>query len=190
MKPIFEKLWQAAQIYLDTRVNDEHTKISIRYAFELMEQEGGDGNIVIPAVILHDVGWKKVPVDLQLQAFGPKAKNSGLNRTHEVEGVKIARNILKQVGYDNTKAKEILEIIDGHDSRKSACSLNDQLVKDADKLWRFSKLGFWTDLERFEETFDESLFRLKNNIAKWFFTNTAKEIAAAEIKKRASEKQK
>jgi len=188
MKPIFNELWQFAQVYLDTRANDVHTEISMRYAFDLIKKEGGDSDIVIPAIILHDVGWKKVPADLQLEAFGPKANNPELNRVHEVEGVKIAQTILEQVNYDHTRAKEILEIIDGHDSRKQALSLNDRLVKDADKLWRFSKLGFWIDIERFEETFDEGITRLKRNIANWFFTDTAIKMAKAEVKKREGEK--
>ena len=188
MNSIFEKLWRAARPYLDTRANDIHTEISIQYAFQLIKQEGGDVDVVIPAITLHDVGWKKVPADLQLQAFGPKAKKPELNRLHEEESVKIARKILKQMDFDEVKSREILEIIDGHDSRKTALSLNDQVVKDADKLWRFSKEGFWIDLERFEETFDESMSRLKGNISNWLFTDTAKEIAATELEQREGEK--
>ena len=38
----------------------------------------------------------------------------------------------------------MIEIIDGHDTRKHALSLEDALMKDADKLWRFSRHGVAT----------------------------------------------
>ena len=66
----------------------------------LLAEIGGDEDIVIPAIILHDVGWKKVPENLQLRAFGPRATSRELNRMHEVEGVKIAGDILKKVNYE------------------------------------------------------------------------------------------
>ena len=84
MKPVFEKIRQLAKPFLDTRRNDVHTAISTRLAFRLLEQEGGYEDIVIPAIILHDIGRKRVPTELQLQAFGPKATRPELNRLHEV----------------------------------------------------------------------------------------------------------
>ena len=66
-------------------------------AFKLMDREGGDEDIVIPAVILHDVGWIKIPENLQLKAFGPNAKDPKLNRTHEIEGVRLAAEILHEI---------------------------------------------------------------------------------------------
>lgn len=62
------------------------------------------------------------------------------------------------------------------------------IVKDADKLWRYSKSGFYIDIERFNETFDAGLNRLRKNISNWFFTKTAREMTAEMIKKREKEK--
>ena len=90
MEAVFESIWQLANPYLNTRKNDIHTKISTELAFELLKREDGDSTIVIPAIILHDVGWKKVPEHLHLKAFGPKATSPELNRIHEKEGLKIA----------------------------------------------------------------------------------------------------
>ena len=187
MKTIFQKIWQLAEPYLNTRKNNIHTKISTEFAYRLLEKEGGDQDIVIPAIILHDVGWKRVPENLQLKAFGPKATSPELNRLHEVEGVKIAKDILERVNYDEDRIEEILEIIDGHDSRKEAISLNDKLVKDADKLWRCSEEGFHIDIERFEVNFVEYLNTIRSKLQKWLFTNSAKEIAREEIKNRVKE---
>jgi HD superfamily phosphodiesterase len=187
MKAVFEKILELAKPYLDTRKNEIHTEISIRFAFQLLEGEGGDEDTVIPATILHDVGWKRIPEDLQPKAFGPKAACPELNRIHETEGVKIAREILGQVGYDRDKTEEILEIIDGHDSRRQAISLNDKLVKDADKLWRFSKEGLHIDLERFGQTRAEGLERIRSDLKKCFFTDSAREMARKELEKRIQE---
>ena len=188
MKPVFEKIRQLAKPFVDTRHNDVHTEISTQLAFDLLEREGGDEDIVIPAIILHDTGWKRVPAELHLQAFGPKATKPELNRRHEVEGVRIAEDILREMNYDADKAEEILGIIDGHDSRQKPVSLNDMIVKDADKLWRYSSCGFYIDIERFGESYEQGVERLRCNMSGWFFTVTAKEIAAEKLSRREKEK--
>jgi HD superfamily phosphodiesterase len=190
MKPVFKKIRQLSKPFLDTRHNDVHTAISTLLAFQLVEQEGGDETIVIPAIILHDTGWKRVPAELHLKAFGPKATEPKLNRLHEVEGVKIAREILQKLKYDALKTKKILKIIDGHDSRTKPVSLNDMIVKDADKLWRYSSSGFYIDIERFGESYEEGLERLRSNVSGWFFTVTAKQMAAEKLSRREKEKTK
>ena len=187
MKAKFEKIWQLAEPFLNTRENDIHTKIATQFAYKLLEKEGGDRDIAIPAIILHDVGWKRVPEHLQLKAFGPKATMPEVNRVHEVEGVKIARDILEKVNYDDDKVEEILEIIEGHDSRKNPISLNDSLVKDADKVWRYSKEAVRINRKRFEHTFVQYLERLRSNLDTWFITDSAKEIAREEMKNRLEE---
>ncbi len=181
MKPIFDKIKQLSKPFLNTRHNDVHTEISTLLAFHLLEQEGGDEDIVIPAIILHDTGWKRVPSKLHLKAFGPKATNPKLNRLHEVEGVKIAKEILQKLNYDAIKTDKILKIIDGHDSRTKPISMNDMIVKDADKLWRYTSSGFYIDIERFGESHEEGLDRLRSNLVGWFFTVTAKEMAADKL---------
>lgn len=186
-RPVFEQIYQLTRPYLNTRRNDVHVDISLQFAHKLLKAEGGQESIVIPAIILHDVGWKKVPEALHLKAFGPKATSPELNRTHEEEGVKIAGAILSNVQYDKEEISEILKIIDGHDSRKKAISLNDQIVKDADKLFRYTQKGFEIDNRRFEETAAEGLNRLRKYINHWFFTQTAYRIAKDELKKREKE---
>jgi len=186
-RPVFKQIYRLAQPYLNTRYNDLHTEMSMQLAYQLLKAEGGQESIVIPAVILHDVGWHKVPAALHLKAFGPKATSPEINRTHEQEGVKIAENILTKVNYDKEKAGEILKIIDGHDSRKESLSLNDSLVKDADKLWRYTQKGFYIDNERFEETVAEGLNRLRKYLNRWFFTDTAYQIAKEELQQRERE---
>ena len=186
-RPVFKQIYQLAQPYLNTRSNDVHTKMSMQLAYQLLSVEGGQEDIVIPAIILHDVGWQKVPAALHLKAFGPKATRPEINRTHEQAGVKIASRILNEINYQKEKISEILKIIDGHDSRKESISLNDSLVKDADKLWRFTKTGFDIDNKRFEETVAEGLNRLRKYLPRWFFTDTACRIAKEELQQRERE---
>ncbi|UCE34565.1 MAG: HD domain-containing protein [Deltaproteobacteria bacterium] len=187
MKRIFEKIWELAEPYLDTRDNTIHTRISVRLAYQLLDREGGDPAIVIPAIILHDVGWKAIPENLHLAAFGPKATSPELNRVHEVEGVRIAKEILEQVQYDHGRIEEILEIIDGHDSREEPLSLNDKLVKDADRLSRYAKEIFHIDMQRYNHTYEEELNRIRSQLEKWFFTRSAKRIARKELRNRLEE---
>jgi HD superfamily phosphodiesterase len=149
----------------------------------LLAEEGANEDIVIPAIVLHDVGWKAIPENLQLKAFGPKAISPELNREHEISGVKTAREILEKVNYDQAEINQILAIIDGHDSRKQAISLDERIVKDADKLFRYTKEALLINTNRFNETIEQAAIRYRSNIDKWFFTDSAKRIAKEELEK-------
>jgi HD superfamily phosphodiesterase len=181
-----DHLWRCALPYLDTRHNALHTRISFDFAVQLLEQEEGDPLVVLPAIILHDVGWKRISEHLHPQAFGPKGKPQ-LNRIHEEEGVNIARELLKQTAIDGHRVAQILTIIDGHDSRIEAISQNDRLVKDADKLWRYSREGFAIDLERFNETYPDGLKWLRDNLPQWLFTAAGRQMALEQLAQRERE---
>ena len=113
----------------------------------------------------------------QVKSFGPDMSRADLRRQHEVEGVKIAKQILNDIKYDSAQSAAILESIDGHDSREHAISFNDRLVKDADKLWRFSPTGIDIDYRRFgKERLAHALWT-RDQINHWLFTDRAKEIA-------------
>lgn len=181
IKPIHQKIFEKAKPFLRTRKNLIHTRIALRYALKLLKSEKGDEDVVIPAIILHDVGWKTIPETLHLTAFGPNPSNLKLARVHEVEGAKIAGIILEKLHYPPKKAKEICQIIRGHDSRKRPISRNDRIVKDADKLWRYSRKGMAIDLGRFHIPRRDYLVFLEAIIDHWFLTPTGKEIARKEI---------
>jgi hypothetical protein len=105
-----------------------------------------------------------------------------LTRIHEIEGEKIARGILEQLHYDQSKTQEILRIIEAHDTRTEAISLNDRLVKDADGLYRVTGEAFAVNIARFEATFDQVMDLVKSNSKTWFVTPTAKNIATKELR--------
>jgi hypothetical protein len=178
----FLAIFDLASPYLNTRENDAHTRIAYQFAIRLLNEEAGDPQVVFPALILHDVGWKSIPEELQLSAFGPGEKDWGLNRIHEVEGARIAGEILEKVNYPPHLREEITEIILGHDSRKEAISLNDAIVKDSDKLWRYSAHGVSINFKRFPLTLSEHLARLRRELDGWFLTRTGKRIAREELR--------
>ena len=62
----------------------------------------------------------------------------------------------------------------------------DALAKDSDKLWRFSEKALQVDPERFGIEPAVHLAWLKRQIDRWFFTETAKEIARKEHDLRAA----
>jgi len=189
IKPIHQKIFEKAKPFLRTRKNLLHTRIALRYALKLLQSEKGDQEVVIPAVLLHDVGWKMIPANLHLTAFGPNPSNPKLARVHEVEGTKIAQAILKDLQYPSQKIKEICRIIRGHDTRRRPISRNDRIVKDADKLWRYSRKGMAIDLDRFRVPRSIYLDFLEKIINEWFLTWTARQIAKREMTSRRGEKE-
>jgi len=185
MEHDYPRIYRLAKPYLQTRNNELHTRIAYSYARRLLSAEGGDPEIVLPAVMLHDVGWWTIPEELQIKAFGPGEKDMEINRRHEIDGARIAGEILENVDYDPMQRKEIMRIILGHDSHIEAESLNDALVKDADKLWRFSKEGLEMHPKLFGIAPDIYVVWLGHQIAKWFLTQTALDFALQEQKLRA-----
>jgi hypothetical protein len=184
LETIYDQIYKKAEIHWDTRHNDIHLPLAYDFAKQLLAHyPEADEAVVLPAILLHDVGWKMVPEEKQLNAFGPKATDKASNRLHEVEGVRLASQILASLNYDPAKTDEILTIIDGHDSRLEALSLNDKLVKDADKLWRFTPTGVGIDYRRFEVELTGYLDYLNQKIEAWLFTPEAKKIAWAELAK-------
>ena len=185
MEPMYVRIFERAREFLDTRDNVLHTRIAAAFAERLLEAEGGDPRVVLPAILLHDVGWKSVPEDLQLKAFGPGHNDMTINRIHEVEGAKLARRLLEEVAYDPTLIDEIVAIILEHDSRMEPLSLNDAIVKDSDKLWRFSAEALQVDPKRFGIDPGVHTRWLKLQIDKWFLTETGKRLAFQEQRERA-----
>jgi len=187
MKPIYQKIFERAKPFLRTRENLIHTKIALRYAIKLLKKVKGDEEVVVPAILLHDVGWKAVPERLQLKAFGPNRSNPQAARLHEVEGAKMARKILEVLHYPPKKVKEICRIIQGHDSRKRSISRSDRFVKDADKLFRYSRKGVAIDLNRFHIHRGDYLSYLERHIEKWFFLSASRQLAREELAQRRRE---
>lgn len=175
----YDTIHEKARPYLNTRYNEVHIALSYDFAKRLLNHyPEADEEVVLTAVILHDVGWKMVPEDKQAGAFGPNVTNAEMQRFHEVESVRIATEILGALNYSEEKSRHIIAIIDGHDTREHVLSLEDKLVKDADKLWRYTPVGVNIDHKRFGIDRGPYLAFLEDMINVWFLTPEARRMAA------------
>lgn len=188
LNAIEARIYQLAMPHLAVRENDIHVANALEFAFKLLETESGDRDIVIPAVILHDVGWSRVSQDI-IRDTVVRYVHTGdksLTRIHEEEGVKIAASILQEVGYGSEQTAKILQIIGGHDSRKTALSINDKIVKDADALTRYAK-SFPMYAGLLGVTHRRHCEILESYGGSWFFLPASKIMAREELEQRKRE---
>ncbi|MDN6412245.1 MAG: hydrolase, partial [Yaniella sp.] len=72
-------------------------------------------------------------------------------------------------------------IIDGHDTRQEAHSLEDALMRDADRSWRFDRVGIALASGWFGQTPDYYTDRLENEIVPELITEAAIAMAHADL---------
>ncbi|WP_201763917.1 HD domain-containing protein [Archaeoglobus sulfaticallidus] len=142
----------------------EHVKRVLNLALYIAEREGGDIAIVKKAAELHDIARDK--------------------ENHAVEGAKIAREILKEEGFDREFIDRVAHCIEAHSfsSGIEPKTLEAKILSDADKLDAMGAIGvvraFQYSFENgrsLEDTlkhFDEKLLKLYDCL----YTNTAKKI--------------
>jgi HD superfamily phosphodiesterase len=178
LPPSHDAIWRLAAPYLAVRNNDEHTIYAYGIAHALTElHPEADPEVVLPAILLHDTGWSQAPQDEVLDAIAPGGGRPDLVLLHEKEGARIAHDVLAAVGHDPGRSGEIIEIIDGHDSRLRSLSLNDSLVKDADKLWRLTPHGIGTVMNWFGLSRDEARRLVDSRVHDHLFTDAARTMA-------------
>jgi HD superfamily phosphodiesterase len=176
-------VWTAARPYMRARKNDVHIPMAYDYAERLLaEHPGADREVVLLSILLHDIGWAVVDQEaIYRDGFGPNMMQSEVRIAHEREGARLAEEILSGLGYDLGLRGRVVEIIDGHDTRSEALSPEDELVKDADALWRFSVAGIAVACDWFGLTPGEYADRTEPQIEGRLFTETARAIARAEL---------
>ncbi|MDH6255810.1 HD domain-containing protein [Aurantimicrobium minutum] len=170
-------IWSLAKDFLRTRDNDAHSLYAYSIAQALLSQiPEADENIVLPAILLHDTGWSTVDERLALEAIAPGADDSlrHLIIQHEKEGARIAREILEQVGVPEEDIVQIVDIIDGHDTRLVTINTNDALVKDSDKVWRVTPHGRRVVMDWFGIDAEQSLRLCAYRAYNELFTDQAK----------------
>jgi|GEM_PF-138384 len=187
MKEIFNRIWELALPYQDKRDDTGHAEVSLRYAMELVTKENANEDVVIPAIILHDVGYSQLTKERRLTVFNMGARDDDRRAAvfeHQVESVKLAIKILRQVDYPSDLTDEILEIISQHDTRDGFISQNEGLVRDADKLWRTSKQGTFVAEARVKAREPERFKMMEEGIKKpkYFYSETARKMALADVK--------
>jgi hypothetical protein len=126
------------------------------------------------------------PKEKLAYAIGPNAKYPELQREHEIEGARIAREILERLAVPNVGIGRVVEIIDGHDTRKHALSLEDALMKDADKLWRFTAHGIATISGWWGHSAKETLAMLEPFVLPSVLTDAGRAIADGFVAERSA----
>ena len=111
--------------------NFDHVIRVYNLALHLAENENVDLDVIKAAVLLHDIGEKKELDD-------PTGKTD-----HAIEGAKMAKPILNNLGYSKDKIKHIQDCIISHRYRteNKPQTKEAKIVFDADKLETVGAIG-------------------------------------------------
>lgn len=181
MKDIYTRIWELAKpFYEKGRPMDiDHIEWMMQDALFVCKEEGIDDSLLLPLVILHDVGYSTAPKG---DPYDPK-----LRRAHMLEGSEIGRFILGKVNYSKAKLETIVQYISVHDNWAfgELEIYNNDLVlgtfKDLDFAWMATPKGFSAMMKILNKKPDEMLKYLiaeKGPIGgkKPFSTDTAKQL--------------
>lgn len=140
----YDPVWRSAEPYMRARKNDVHIPLSFAWAQRLLDHyDDADCDICSLAILLHDIGWYAIDMERIIEE-GFRSENvlqSDVRYLHEQEGVRLGTQVLQATGWDDDVIHAVCEIIDGHDTRPDPRHLNDRIVRDADKLWRYEVTG-------------------------------------------------
>ncbi|SPF79510.1 HD domain-containing protein [Pseudoprimorskyibacter insulae] len=179
----YDPVWAAAEPYMRARKNDIHIPLSFAWAKVLVDHyTDADRDICLLAILLHDIGWYSIDMD-RIIAEGFRSENvlqSDVRYLHEAEGVRLGAEVLRQTGWSEDVIAAVCEIIDGHDTRPDPRHLNDRIVRDADKLWRYEVTGIGVAADWFGVTPHAYADRLEGELAK-LETELGLELATAEL---------
>ena len=140
MKQIYKQILEKALPYYEKgREGDiEHIKWLSKTVVKFIDKTI-DPDILMPLVILHDVGYANVPKDSD-------SYNLNIRKLHSEEGAKIAEKILEELKYLKEKILEIKRLILKHDNWAFGDSFADEplllLFQNFDFIWLASKERF------------------------------------------------
>lgn len=179
----YDAVWRAAETYLRARKNDVHVPLSYAFAERLLQHHPeADRDVVLLAILLHDIGWWTIDSEeIFTKGFGPNMMESEVRFRHEAEGVRLSREILTALDWPEEVIAAVGAIIDGHDTRREPRSLNDRLVRDSDKLWRFTETGVAVACDWFKMTPGQYAARLERDIARSMETEAGRTMAEAAL---------
>ncbi len=112
------------QYFGEDKKRIQHALKVTEFAEEILKGEKGDGNVVIAAAILHDIGIHEAE-----RKYGSSA-----GHYQEIEGPPIAREIMKRAGLEEAFVKEVCEIIGNHHSPRKVNTINFKILYDSDLL--------------------------------------------------------
>lgn len=178
-----DPVWRAIVTESRTRANDIHLPISVAYAERLCDAyPEADALLVRVTTLLHDTGWARVDeTKIISEGFAGDWRKADIRFEHERHGCDIAREVLPGLGYDDAFIARVTAIIDGHDTRQVSHSLEDSLVRDADRLWRFTATGIALASGWFGLSPAEYARRLRSEIIPELLTDAAVQMAETEL---------
>ena len=182
----YQTIWELAIPYLKQGSMKDfivHTKHVVKSMELLIEKEGGEERILIPAAILHDVGFSKI--DKGLQCSKDLKEKREAQRQHLVLAKDIIQEILGESGYNQNDIDRIIGIVEVHKFHDPK-EKEKQLLIDADNLSDVWKEQFYSDIKSYGHTPERVyIFRTKNT----YYTKTARDFAEKEMAKRLREVQ-
>lgn len=180
-----DALWGAVVTETRTRGNDIHLPISLAYAERLCTAyPQANAELVRVATLLHDTGWAHVDESRIIsEGFTGDWRKAAIRFEHEREGCAVARRVLPGLGYDADFIEAVCLIIDGHDTRQVAYSLEDALMRDADRLWRFDQAGIALASTWFRTDPASYTDRLIREIVPELITQAAVDMATADLER-------
>jgi hypothetical protein len=177
-------IWERAQRLLKKAKKKDfvlHTKYVVMAMEALLNKEQGNPDILIPAAILHDVGWSEVPQELQL-AMDERRSGQALVE-HIEKAPMLIRKVLQELNYSEEDITDIVRIVKAHKFVEPT-RLDEKLLIDADTLSDTYKEVFYSNVKSYNTTPEVHLdFRSKNT----FYTKTAREIFEKQFKERKRE---
>lgn len=178
-------LWAAVVPETRARGNDIHLPISLAYARRLCDAyPEANRDLVLVATLLHDTGWAHVDESKIIsEGFRGDWRKAAIRFEHERLGCGVARRVLPPLGYNAEFIEAVCAIIDGHDTRPMAHSLEDALMRDADRLWRFDRAGIALASGWFSQNPADYTDRLGTEIIPELITEAAVQIGTIDLER-------
>jgi hypothetical protein len=149
MEDFYKKIFELAKPLLKKgRLWDlEHTNLSIKFMEEILIGENANNkkNVLIPAIILHDIGWSGIGNEKNIE-WSKKT----LRIEHMDLGAEMAEKILKKINYPKKLIFEIKRLIKNHDNFYLGIEPqtdDEKMLRDADSCFIFTNLSFWKDYD-------------------------------------------
>lgn len=185
MDPKYLPIWQQVEPLLKTAKLKNFVLHSLNVARameEIIAGEGGDPDLLVPAALLHDIGWTEVPLELQL-AEDSESKHQALVE-HIKQAPPLIRKILSSLNYPSDRIERIVDIVAAHKFQDPQEDNDKQIIIDADALSDTYKESFYSDMESYHST-PEKLYEFRK--FNTFYTPTAQKIFQTQLAARLAE---
>lgn len=144
----FNKLWEKCVPLLKQARPDDlrHTKDMVESLLSYRRKVNFDLDVLVPAAMMHDISHSGILEEHFKHAMITERLNSG-ELIHMSAGAKIAKDLLKEVDYNQEKVEEVIDIINTHyishsenvDKNKVYDTVNEKIFHDIEILSRFTQ---------------------------------------------------